>query len=120
MRSKKDFEVHEKYTILEMAKYMRDLYSDKDCYEYEVLTKAIELFEGEPRYTLKEANEIIADAFMDLMNPGVPRYSIAELEKLNEYWYNGRPMKLDTEDWGGVCSFIDLLKDRVRVEAILK
>lgn len=64
MSSKKEMKA-KKYTEIEMARYMRDLYIDKDCYEYEILTKAIKLFEKEPRYSVWELQRIlISDEFL--------------------------------------------------------
>lgn len=93
VRSEKENKVTEKYTLAEMAKHMRNRYEDKDCYEYEVLTKAIKLFEGEPRY------------------------SVAELEKVFQYLVGLE--KNNSYEWD-VDYFLEFLKESMHVEAILK
>ena len=51
---------------------------------------------------------------------GEPRYSVAELEKLCDYWGSDKELNLDTEEYTDVKEvFLKLLKDKKRVEAIL-
>lgn len=65
-----------KYTEIEMAKHMRKSYTDKDCYEYKILTKAIKLFEGEPRYSIKEMYKLIdTHEYGNWMEETVPEHS---------------------------------------------
>lgn len=129
MTNEKEFEAPEKYTLAEMAKHMRDRYEDKDCYEYEILTKAIELFESEPRYTLKEFEENgLIFSLKDLQKCAEystrllkfikePHYSIAELEKIIEGY------SLIDNSWtpsGALYNLIEFLKDKKKVQEILE
>jgi len=82
----------EKYTYAEMAEHMRNLYSDKDCYEVEVLTEAIKLFNAK--------SELIAKV-------------LAELNRIGRLlWFNTGSMK------AGNLTYDDWLKFKKRIEEL--
>ncbi len=68
-------------------------------------------------YSLKDTIKSTGGTIYERGLEGEPRYSVAELEKI---------VKIKTEDdtefreWNGVFRFFEFLKDKKRVEAILK